>query len=270
METRRGRSAVPAAEHTVAVLRHLASQPGPVTAQSVFRAAGVGRSSGYAILGVLRAAGLVVHLPEERRYALGLGAFDLGSAYARQAPLARVARPVVARLVDRTGHSGHCAVLHGRDVLYLVEERAPGRPTLVTDVDVRLPAHLTASGRALLAGLSAAQVRALFADGAPFVDRHGTGPRDLRQLREVLRATRARGHAWEDGEVTPGLASVAVPVADRAGHPLAALASTFAVGQADVEVLVAALHRAAEDLARRLAPGGTRQPRGAGAPRSLP
>ena len=45
-----------------------------------------------------------------------------------------------------TTHNAHLAVLHGRDVLYVIEERAPGRPGLVTDVGVRLPAHLTASG----------------------------------------------------------------------------------------------------------------------------
>ena len=55
----------------------------------------------------------------------------------------------------RVGHSAHLAMLHGRDVLYVLEERAPGRPPLVTDVGVRLPAHLTASGRAILAALPA-------------------------------------------------------------------------------------------------------------------
>ncbi len=51
----------------------------------------------------------------------------------------------------------------------------PGRPPLVTDVGVRLPAHLTASGRAILAALAPAQVRALFPDRAAFSTRHGAG-----------------------------------------------------------------------------------------------
>ena len=51
----------------------------------------------------------------------------------------------------QTTHNAHLAVLHGRDVLYVIEERAPGRPLLVTDVGVRLPATLTASGLAMLA-----------------------------------------------------------------------------------------------------------------------
>ena len=112
----------------------------------------------------LVAAGFVVHLPEERRYGLGVSAFEIGSAYSRQVPLARLARPLLARLVDAVGHSAHLAVLHGREVLYVVEQRAPGRPPLVTDVGVRLPAQLTASGRALLADLPGPQVRALFPD----------------------------------------------------------------------------------------------------------
>ena len=125
---------------------------------------------------MLRREGFVTHLPEERRYGLGVAAFELGSAYTRQEPLQRIARPVLARLVDATTHNAHLAVLHGRDVLYVVEERAPGRPPLVTDVGVRLPAHLTASGLAMLAALPPAQVRALFPSRAAFVQRHGVGP----------------------------------------------------------------------------------------------
>jgi DNA-binding IclR family transcriptional regulator len=244
----------PAAAHTVAILRFLAGQIAPVPAASIARALDLPRSTTYALLSVLCDSGFVVHLPEERRYGLGLAAFELGSAYARQAPLARLARPVVARLVDRIGQSGHCAVLHGRDVLYLVEERAPGRPALVSDVDVRLPAHLTASGRALLAGLPAAHVRALFPDSTAFTDRTGLGPTSMAALRSVLQATRARGYATEDGEITPGLSSVAVAVSDRSGHPVAALALTFPSSVPATHDLVSRLERSAAEVARRLVP----------------
>ena len=52
-------------------------------------------------------------------------------------------------------------MLHGDEVVYVIEERAAGRNRLVTDVGVRLPAPLTASGRAMLAALTARQVAAL-------------------------------------------------------------------------------------------------------------
>jgi IclR helix-turn-helix domain len=138
---------------------------------------GLPRSTTYHLLAELIAAGFVVHLPEERRYGLGVSAFEIGSAYARQEPLARLARPVLARLVDAVGHSAHLAVLHGREVLYVVEQRAPGRPPLVTDVGVRLPAQLTASGKAMLADLPGPHVRALF----PTRARSSTRPRPARR-----------------------------------------------------------------------------------------
>jgi DNA-binding IclR family transcriptional regulator len=149
-------------------------------------------------------------------------------------------------------------VLHGRDVLYVVEERAPGRPPLVTDVGVRLPAHLTASGRAILSALPVAQVRALYPDATAFVDRHGTGPRTLSALRSLLTDTRRRGYATEEGEVTPGFASVAAPVLDHNGHPVAGLAVTYDHAQPDEPSRLAdAVRRASAALTTRLGGRGS-------------
>lgn len=246
---------VPAAARALAVLRLLAEAPGPVPAAVVARALGVPRSSAYHLLTVMVEQGFVVHLPEERRYGLGVAAFEIGSAYARQEPLQRLARLLLARLVDASGQSAHLAVLRGREVLYLLEERAPGRPPLVTDVGVRLPAELTASGRAMLAALPPAQVRALFGDHSAFVRRHGDGPASLSQLRQVLAPVRRQGWAEERGEVTPGFESVAAAVRDHTGHPAAAVAVTFdpeRLREGERETLVDGVRRTAAAVERRL------------------
>ena len=240
---------VPAATRTLRVLRYLASQPDPVALDAIARACDLPRSSAYHLVTAMVEEGFVVHLPDDHRYGLGVAAFEVGSGYARQAPLQRIARRPLAELVDRLGQSAHLAVLHGSDVLYVLEERAPGRPPLVTDVGVRLPAHLTASGRALLAHLSPAQLRALYPSAASFVSRHGTGPTSLSTLRPLLVEARARGYALEDGEVTPGLASVAVAVLDHNSFPIAAVAVTYADSSSVDAALVA---RTAALLSRRL------------------
>jgi DNA-binding IclR family transcriptional regulator len=234
------------------VLRYLAAQPDPVSLDRLASALDLPRSTAYHLLNAMIEEGFVVHLPEERRYGVGVAAFEVGSGYARQEPLQRIARRPLAALVDQVAQSAHLAVLHGRDVLYVLEERAPGRPSLVTDVGVRLPAHLTASGRAILAQLPAAQVRALYPDRSAFVDRTGIGPQSLTALRSVLAGTRRRGHAREDGEVTPGLASVAAPVLDHNRHPVAGVAVTFPADGGDTSALTAAVVRTAEQLGRRL------------------
>jgi DNA-binding IclR family transcriptional regulator len=247
------RPGVPAARQALALLQALARQPVPVPAAALARDLGLPRSTTYHLLAELIDAGFVVHLPEERRYGLGVSAFEIGSAYLRQEPLARLGRPVLARLVERVGHSAHLAVLHGREVLYVVEQRAPGRPPLVTDVGVRLPAHLTASGRALLADLPPVQVRALFPDAGSFVSRHGGGPQKLSELRRLLGQVRRQGAAGEDGEVTPGFASVAAAVHDHAARPVAAVAVTYPTeDQPDGDEVARHVVHAAAELTRRI------------------
>ncbi|QFZ23146.1 IclR family transcriptional regulator [Saccharothrix syringae] len=254
-------SDVPALRRGLAVLRLLASRPGPLSAAAVARELSLPRSTTYHLLAELAAAGFATHFPEERRYGLGVAAFELGSAYLRHDPLERLARPVLRRLVDQVGRTAHLGVLHGAESLYLVREQ-PRRPTaIVSDVGVRLPAHLTASGRAMLAGLPAAQVRALFPGRASFVDRTGRGPADLPALRRLLTAERRRGWAVEDGYVTAGFASVAAPVVDRGDRPIAAITVTFrhvcepadgpGCGEAWPD-LAAEVRRAADELTGRI------------------
>jgi len=244
---------VPAATRTLRVLRFLAGQPDPVSLDRLARAVGLPRSTAYHLVNAMIDEGFVVHLPEEHRYGLGVAAFEVGSGYTRQEPLQRIARRPLAGLVDTLGQSAHLAVLHGREVLYVLEERAPGRPPLVTDVGVRLPAQLTASGRAILAALPANQVRALYPDRSAFVDRHGSGPTSLSALRALLSETRQRGYAVEEGEVTPGFASLAAAVLDHNGHPAAGIAVTYpSEARIDLDAAVAATQHTAELVSRRI------------------
>jgi len=245
-------SQVPAATRCLRVLTFLASQPEPVPLDRIRRACDLPRSTAYHLLQAMVEEGFVDHLEDEHRFGLGVAAFEVGSGYSRQEPLQRLARRVLTTVVDQTRQSAHFVVLQGRDVLYVVEERAPGRPSLVTDVGVRLPAHLTASGRAILAALPPAQVRVLYPDAAAFSDRHGGGPASPAELRAVLSETRQRGHAVEEGEVTPGFSSVAAAVLDHSGHPVGAVAITYEHHQARVQPLVDAVHQTARGLTQRI------------------
>jgi DNA-binding IclR family transcriptional regulator len=117
----------------------------------------------------------------------------------------------------------------------------------------------------MLSALPATQVRALYPDRASFVQRSGGGPRSLAELRSVLTRTRTDGYAREEGTVTADLSSVAVPVLDRAGRPLAAIALTLRTPDASAEhvaELVARARLAADDIARRLSPSASSGRRG--------
>ena len=147
-------------------------------------------------------------------------------------------------------------MLHGRDVLYVVEERAPGRPPLVTDVGVRLPAHLTASGRAILAALPPAQVRALYPDRPALRRPARHRPRLAQRAAHRARrdpAARVR-HRGRRGDPRASPASRRA-VLDHNGHPVAGVAVTYE-SDADADSLTGrrrAVRRAAEGRTRRAA-----------------
>ena len=249
----------PAATRAMGALRALAQAPGPMTAGALGAALGLPRSSTYHLLAAMEQEGFVVHFPEERRWGLGVTAFEIGAAYLRHEPLERLARPLLARLVAEAGSTtplaAHLGDLHGRETLYLLKESTKRPITIVAEVGVRLPASLTASGRAVLAYLPAAQVRALFPNQSAFVDRTGVGPMSLPQLRRLLQEERALGYAQERGMVTAGFSSVAVAVRDHNHRPVASIGVTFpdkVASRAQHSRLAAAAIRAAVELSRRM------------------
>jgi IclR family transcriptional regulator, acetate operon repressor len=224
-------STSPAVGRALDILVRLAQRPRPIQASALARDLGVPRSSVYHILRVLMDRGFVVYVPGERAYGLGVTALEIGSAYLRHEPLERLAQPILHRLARQLGQTVHLGILHGNETVYLLKERPRSGPaadvSLVTDIGVRLPAHLTANGRAILAALPDAQVKALYSRRSDLILRTGRGPRTLTDLRRVLAQTRTRGWAEETELITEGLQSAAASVFDHNGRPVAALSSTW-------------------------------------------
>lgn len=246
---------MPAARNTVAVLRALASSTHPLPAADLAHRTGLPRSSTYQLLQVLVDEGLVVHLPELHAYALGVGVFELGSAYLRREPLEQLARPLLADLARRTAQTAHLGILQGSETLYLVKEQPRKAAALVTEVGVRLPAHLTASGRAVLALLPENQVSAIFAAPGSFVDRTGLGPRTGDELDQLLRGDRKRGWAVEEGGVTPGVTCIAAAAVEHSGRPVASVALSFLTSshpRRELDTLARPVVATARALSRRL------------------
>lgn len=223
---------VPALRRAVAILRHLSGANRPVSAGALVRALDVPRSSVYDLLAVLEELALVAKT--DGGYLLGAGVSELGSAYVRSDPLRRQAQPVVRDLAESTGGTAQLAVLRGWETVYLVKEQAVSSAAIITATGVRMPAYLTATGRAIMSRMERREVLALLSAEDGFVNRTGAGPGTHRELAELLRRTRAEGYAVERGEISPHIWTVAAAVVDHLERPVAAigLSDTMTEGEA--------------------------------------
>ena len=213
-------SKVPAATHTLAILRLLMTTDAPISAARIATQLRLPRSTTYQLLKVMVDAGFVMHLKSHRTYGLGAAAYSLAQAYSTQQPLVRASTRHAQALAKLAGGSAHVSRLSsGMEVLYVLEERSTAAVSLITDVGVRLAAERTASGRAMLAALPDAELKAR-------VDAAGLG-RQWQKIHTMVRQVRSRGWAEETEEVSVGQSSIAAAVLDHTGRPAAALAVTF-------------------------------------------
>ncbi|MCQ9334169.1 IclR family transcriptional regulator [Corynebacterium phoceense] len=218
-------SRVPAARHTLDILQLLSTIDVPISASRIRRELDLPRSSTYHLLNEMVTAGFVVHIPENQTYGLGLAAYAMASAYTTQQPLVRATTKPLEKIAALVHGSGHLSRMAGSEIVYLQEVRSPGAVSLVTDKGVRLQAHRTASGRAMLAQLPDAEARAAYStssDAGAF-----------RQFHDMLAQTRERGWAEEVEEISRGQESVATAIVDHLGRPAGALAVTFPRGRVD-------------------------------------
>jgi IclR family transcriptional regulator, blcABC operon repressor len=195
--------AVPSVERAVALLDALASSREPRSLAELARALSLPKSSVHGLLATLAAAGLA-RRNAEGEFALGPKPLQWADAYAAQSDVLRAFRDHADRFPALRAETVMLATLEGSDVLYLAC-RQGSRPLAVNfRVGGRFPAAVTSSGKAMLATLADAEVRARLGTTAPpRLTRHGVGslPALLRQLGEFRRL----GWAVDDEETAEGM-----------------------------------------------------------------
>lgn len=198
-----------------------------LTLAGIARAIGVTRSAAFRVVHTLTELGFLLHDPARGDYALGPALLRLGHGVLPARDVLSAAAPALEALRDATGWSAHLGVLEGLDLVYLLRMPARrGEPGLV-HVGSRLPAHATAMGRVLLAGLDEAALAALAARAA---GRRGWPAAGA--LVRRAKADRARGHVAHLGEFEAGMAAIAAPLRDAAGAVVAAVSLVAPLAEA--------------------------------------
>lgn len=208
-------------ERAVALLHRFTPDHPAVDLAQAARLLAVPRSTAYRVLRSLESGGLLVYDAPRQSYRLSLAMARLGQVALAGMDLRLAARPQLQRLVAETGESAFLLVAEGRSAIVIdtVASDAPLR--LTYPVGTPWPLHAGASNKVLLAYLPDDRIAEVLAGGLPRVTPRTTT--EPGRLRAELARIRRRGFAYSVGELTPGIAGVAVPIL-AGGQMLGALA----------------------------------------------
>ena len=189
----------------------------------MIEATGFHKSSIQRLVKTLEEEGFLERVPAERTtFRLGLQMSVLGRAADPYNRLRAVARPALAKLVEKTGETAHLCVADQAQCLYIMKLDAPNIMRMVTRPGLRLPLHCTAVGKVLLGGMDEEGVdRAIHERGLPRYTPNTIT--DRQQLSKELERIRRDGLAVDREEREIGLRCIAAPVLDGRGRVIAAV-----------------------------------------------
>jgi DNA-binding IclR family transcriptional regulator len=220
---------------------------------------GVAHSTAHRLLAMLAYHDFVRQERGQRVYVAGPALIEIGLAAVRQLDVRSHARPVLEKLSVDTDETVHLARLNGATVLYLDGIESTRAVRVTTRTGNMLPAHCTASGKALLAELGADELREIYPPRRPLPATTARSIIRRTDLERELDAVRDRGYATNNEESEDGVASIAVAVRGSAAGPVASLSVSLPVQRLNPDNqkrAVAALRAAAGDLSARMADVG--------------
>src|SRR5690606_2638899 len=207
----------------LAVLEAITAQSQPIGLPDLSARLALPRQTVHRILVQLEEAGLIVRDPQRDRFSVGprLSTLALNAlqTHNQSAPI----RAVLQQLVDDIEETCNVGVLDGLDFLYLERIECHWSLRVHLQAGSRVPAHCTSGGKVMLAHLDET-VRAKLLRNVTLKPCTKHTITQTIELEAELAEIRRRGYAVNNQEFTIGIIGVAVPIADRQGRVLAALA----------------------------------------------
>ncbi|MDN6322526.1 MAG: IclR family transcriptional regulator [Halomonas sp.] len=209
---------VPALQRGLTILEMFDSQRRTLTQVEMAEAIGVTPTSLYRIVQTLTSMGYLNKVGTNS-YELGSQVVSRGFSYLASREIVEMAASYITQLRNSTSLSSHLAIREGTQSLYVFRALALQRVSVNVPVGTRFPCHTTAMGRALLIGMSADELKALYQgerlDGYP-----EPAPRTLPELIAMCDRERAQGWSMHYSDYST---AIAVPLRNFAGEVIAAI-----------------------------------------------
>lgn len=219
---RKSRAPISSAAAVLALVRMVARR-GSVTVTEVSRELGVAVSTAHRLLATCVHEGFVRQDHAGGPYLAGPALHELTLVAGSNAVSLRDAgADVLSALREELAETVSLAILEGRSVRFVQSLEGPQSVRVSSRLGRLLPAHSTSGGKAMLAALSSAALRARY----PSHHLEATTARSISDwdvLARELARVRRRGWAVNLGETDPSVAALGVAVLLGTGEPVAAV-----------------------------------------------
>jgi DNA-binding IclR family transcriptional regulator len=209
---------VPALQKGLQIIEMFDGHTHSLTQAEIAEAFGVNSSSLYRIIQTLTSMGYL-HKISTNSYELGSQVLSRGFSYLASREIVEIAAPFITNLRDSTSLSSHLAIREGNETLYVFRALALQLLAVNVPVGTRYPCHITAMGRALLTGMSVAELGDLYQgqrlDGYP-----EPAPQTLPDLIALCETERNQGWNLHYSDYST---AIAVPVRNFTGEVVAAI-----------------------------------------------
>jgi IclR family transcriptional regulator, acetate operon repressor len=252
---------VQAIDRGLAVLAIIAGADG-LTLTDLSQRAGLAPSTAHRILASLEAHKFVSHDEERGLWLIGVGAFEVGTAFLRNRRLAGIGRVVMHELMEETGETVNLGIEDGGEVVFISQVEAHSALRAFFRAGSRAAIHASGVGKTLLAEMSETRVREiLYKRGlAKFTERTLIAPSNLF---EELAVIARRGWAVDDEERNLGMRCVAAPVFNEYGEAIAGISvsgPTVRITPERAMELGPLVKRAAEEITASIGGHAPRRP----------
>lgn len=178
------------------------------------------RPTVHRILQTLEQLGYVVQT--DGGYYLSAKVVDLGVSYIAARGFYGAARPHLEQLANDVDHAISLAELVDSDIFVIGRAEVPMVVAYTAAIGQRMPAHATALGRVLLAGLSDDELTERL-ETPSLATLQPLARIAIDDARAAVLAVREQGWAMVDQTMSIGFRAIAAPITDRNGNTVAAI-----------------------------------------------
>jgi DNA-binding IclR family transcriptional regulator len=223
-------SELKSAKRTMQILSLLSTNREGLTLSEISDILEIPRSSTHQLLHEMTEKKFLCQV--QRKFRIGRKIFEIGISASRNYVMLDQVRSIIKEASDRLGKVIQFGVLDQSEVVYLQKAKPLGGVPLASRMGVRLPAHATAIGKAMLANLTPEEIEATYS-GQKFIRYTSNSISDYENLVDVLQSVSRKGYSEDKGEFTEGVFCLGMSVGMIPSGELGAVSISMANKEAE-------------------------------------